>query len=609
MDKKIFEVEISSGGPESYKTSAVLTMPCTQAELCDALQKARVQDVKTCRNELTRIRYPGITADMIGRNVDLLELNLLALRLTMLGEDDRMGLDGLLQIEKENHTAPFPLSRLINLTFNADICLLAPQVSNTQELGALLYEGEMLSEEAMALVDTMEEDSSFRERLLELLGEQHQEEHSGVFTSRGYLTKDGIAQIKSNLAGEIFRQDLTELYRQQTQRRDALNQDAQAVMRELILRMEEGAADNPRIGELMTHLADRLRFTSGKKQYGYLKAPLKSVVDEIVDELARDPRVAKAYDLWYEMREEVLRTYKNDLPERLPLSRQKEFKRIKNMVIQEAIRLGELRQVFHPEDQAEDTLPEQKGADGPQPGPESVWDERSNDSGEPHNSWEQIYRRARAILEDPKAPPEQTAQAVELLTKAAEHGSCSAAFTLGRLYLSGTTLPHDPAAAVRWLERAALGGDQHAQYRLGKLLLQGDAVPKDADGAVRWLTASAEQGNQYAQYALGKLFLLGKDVPENRKAARQWFQKAAEQGDQYAQYFVERMDHRDLFPVVQSAARLLHHLAGIFREQSQPPHPRGLRLTVDKKLWRKIREKKIAMGHKPDDHEEPTITM
>ena len=281
----------------------------------------------------------------------------------------------------------------------------------------------------------------------------------------------------------------------------------------------------------MTHLADRLQFLSGKKQYGYLKAPLKAVVDEIVDELARDPRVAKAYDLWYEMREEVLRTYKNDLPGRLPLSRQKEFKRIKNMVIQEAIRLGELRQVFHPEDQAEDTLPEQKGADGPQPGPESVWDERPNDSGEPHNSWEQIYRRARAILEDPKAPPEQTAQAVELLTKAAEHGSCSAAFTLGRLYLSGTTLPHDPAAAVRWLERAALGGDQHAQYRLGKLLLQGDAVPKDAEGAVRWLTASAEQGNQYAQYALGKLFLLGKGcsresegrsavVPESSGAGR-----------------------------------------------------------------------------------------
>ena len=320
-------------------------------------------------------------------------------------------------------------------------------------------------------------------------------------------------------------------------------------------------------------------------------------------------RGESGYDLWYEMREEVLRTYKNDLPERLPLSRQKEFKPIKNMVIQEAVRLGELRQIFHPEDQAENVLPEQEGADGLQPEPEADGKEKPPDSGAPRTSWEQIYRRARAILKDPNAAPEQTAQAVELLMKAAEHGNCSAAFTLGQLYLSGTTLLRDPAAAVRWLERAALGGNQYAQYRLGKLLLQGEDVSKDADDAVRWLKASAEQGNQYAQYALGKLLLLGEDVPEDREAARQWFQQAAEQGNQYAQYFVEHMGRRDLFPVAQSVAQLLHHLAGIFREQSQPPRPRGLRLTVDKKLWRKIREKKIAMGHKPDDHEEPTITM
>ena len=101
----------------------------------------------------------------------------------------------------------------------------------------------------------------------------------------------------------------------------------------------------------------------------------------------------------------------------------------------------------------------------------------------------------------------------------------------------------------------------------------------------------------------------GKGCSRGSEGRSQWFQKAAEQGDQYAQYFVERMDHRDLFPVVQSAARLLHHLAGIFREQSQPPHPRGLRLTVDKKLCGRSGKKKIAMGHKPDDHEEPTITM
>ena len=203
MAEKIFEVEISNGGPESYKTSTVLTMPCTQAEFRDALQKARIQDIRTCDNELTKICYPGITSDMIGRNVDLLELNLLATRLTMLDEDDRMGMDCLLQIEKENRGSPIPLSRLINLTFNADICLLAPRVSNTQELGALLYESEMLSDEAMALLDTTEEGSDFRNRLLEVLGEHHQEEHDGIFTSRGYA-EPGVGFKEVYQTGEMF---------------------------------------------------------------------------------------------------------------------------------------------------------------------------------------------------------------------------------------------------------------------------------------------------------------------------------------------------------------------------------------------------------------------
>lgn len=72
-------------------------------------------------------------------NVNLYELNLLAQRLTMLSEDDRMGLDGLLQIESRQHIGPIPLPRLINLTYNTDICTLAPYVSDIQELGALLY--------------------------------------------------------------------------------------------------------------------------------------------------------------------------------------------------------------------------------------------------------------------------------------------------------------------------------------------------------------------------------------------------------------------------------------------------------------------------------------
>ena len=57
--------------------------------------------------------------------------------------------------------------------------------------GRFLYANEMLSNEAMALLDTTEEGSGFQERLLELLGEQHQEDHGGVFTDFGYAELGG----------------------------------------------------------------------------------------------------------------------------------------------------------------------------------------------------------------------------------------------------------------------------------------------------------------------------------------------------------------------------------------------------------------------------------
>jgi len=110
----------------------------------------------------------------------------------------------------------------------------------------------------------------------------------------GFLDKEGIARIKSGLAKNIFRQELMEVYRQQTQRRDELVQQSGEVMKELIRQMLSGTLENPRIEQLMGELAQRLKSTSGRKQYGYLKAPLKAVVDEIVDELAKDSRVASA---------------------------------------------------------------------------------------------------------------------------------------------------------------------------------------------------------------------------------------------------------------------------------------------------------------------------
>ena len=52
-----------------------------------------------------------------------------------------------------------------------------------------------------------------------------------------------------------------------------------------------------------------------------------------------------------------------------------------------------------------------------------------------------------------------------------------------------------------------------------------------------------------------------------------------------------------------SITRLLHYMSEIFQDNSVLPQaPAGQQ--TDRKLRLKIREKKIAMGHKPDDHEE-----
>ena len=130
-----------------------MKMPASFAEFSDALQKARIKDGSFCKNELTCIHYNGLTHAMIGWNANLYDLNLFAQRLASLTEEQKKGMDALLKIKQNHRVAPIPLNQLINLTYNTDICCFAPRVSNHEELGAFLYANEMLSNEAMALLD------------------------------------------------------------------------------------------------------------------------------------------------------------------------------------------------------------------------------------------------------------------------------------------------------------------------------------------------------------------------------------------------------------------------------------------------------------------------
>lgn len=421
----------------------------------------------------------------------------------------------------------------------------------------------------------------------------------------GYLNTDGIEKIKAGLAKEIFRQELHELYGQQTIRRNALTQDARELLRQITEQMRNGTLENPKIEQLMVSLSDQLKTVKGKKQYGYLKAPLKSVVDEIVDELQKDERISQAYGLWYELRDEVLRTYRKDLPERLPLSRQKEFRQIHNLVIQEAVRLGESGTVFPPlvSDEPEISSPEWEALTAVDAPPEQVQMllEQLTQAAEAGQAPAQ-YTLGR-LYRDGGPVEKNHLRSVIWLTQAAKQGDRRAMYALGKLYLEEDDLP----TAMRWFQQSAELGDTLAQYHLGKLLLESGNTDRNTE-AIRWLTGAAERGDPYAQYALGKLYLLGKQVPPDHDAAVRWLKQSAAQGNESARTTLERMEHFRGPSVLSAATRLLHHMSRIFQEQSSSGPIASIRFT-DSKLRQRIRDKKIAMGHRPDDHEDQEIRM
>lgn len=70
----------------------------------------------------------------------------------------------------------------------------------------------------------------------------------------------------------------------------------------------------------MFDLNDKLKKTSGKKVYGYLKPEVKLIVNQIVDELEKDENIKSLYALWYEQKDKITSNYMSEKLKRIPLS-------------------------------------------------------------------------------------------------------------------------------------------------------------------------------------------------------------------------------------------------------------------------------------------------
>ncbi|MGI6130198.1 MAG: MobP3 family relaxase, partial [bacterium] len=294
-----------------------------------------------------------------------------------------------------------------------------------------------------------------------------------VDPNEAYLSTKGIETIKANLAQEIFRQDLLQIYQKQTDLRDELRQESRDRIVQIVNEINRREYENPQMQMMLIQLADRLAKTKGKKQYGYLNTGTKKLVDAIVAALAGDSRMQELYSLWYEQKEDVIRTYTDKMPERIPLEQQKEFKAIRNAVVQTAMRLH---------------IPQEElPLSDPVPPRVDFVDDGSD-----------VYPNAVSSLREQEVEP--NSEVKQFFHKAAIRGSVDAVYGVGKQYLKT-----DIQKAISMFELAAEQGNAYAEYQLGKIYCFGHGVPQNLEVGMEWLKASANHGNEYASALMEKV--------------------------------------------------------------------------------------------------------
>ena len=168
----------------------------------------------------------------------------------------------------------------------------------------------------------------------------HPHIHMMLWTDqKAALKRTDVVKLRSVMTNQIFQAELENLYIRKDAACKDVTETARETMRNIIDRIESVSDPPEIIQQKLLELANELASVSGKKQYGYLKKPLKELVDSIVDELETIPEVAAYYAAWNGLRDTLEGYYKSTPRQHNPLSQQKEFRAIKNAIIQAAEQL------------------------------------------------------------------------------------------------------------------------------------------------------------------------------------------------------------------------------------------------------------------------------
>ena len=155
----------------------------------------------------------------------------------------------------------------------------------------------------------------------------------------GFLTNHGIEKICSGFANDIYSDELHHIYEQQTDLRNLLKKESEQLMKQLAEKISQNKNFDVELIDLVLKLYNQLVESKGKKVYGYLKPDVKKTVDEIFMRLADNESVKKMYELWCEMEQQKHDVYSYAKVGFPSLVDNKEFKSVKNMIVQTVLQM------------------------------------------------------------------------------------------------------------------------------------------------------------------------------------------------------------------------------------------------------------------------------
>ena len=300
-----------------------------------------------------------------------------------------------------------------------------------------------------------------------------------------YLSTVGIHNIKKTIAADIFRQDNISNYKRQTQARDDLKEQFRIRIAEINREIQSGSFSvSEALVQKLEELSLSLEKHKGKKVYGYLSKKNKDMVDNIVKMVAEDEKIAELYDLWYKLQCENYRNYTDQMPKKIPLETNKEFKSLRNFVVRSASEM--ITDIPEPSEFDDDYIWHRKYGDN-----ETVLRFKAED-GHPHEQ----YLYARRLLED-----DDTEEAEHWLKQSASNGNHLAMYMLYKCYRDGKIEDRENDK-MKYLLMAVDKEYGFAEYECSKILSK-----TKSDMAIEYMRQASRHGCPVAEYAIGKLFL------------------------------------------------------------------------------------------------------